>query len=149
VSHHRPDGGCCVSQDAARKLIVFPVLEWGQRGMGSGKVYCPPESVPRESWALIKGQNLGGHPERAVVARGWVAQERSAATHGARGWAEKVFGLEIRSWVTCCQGPGDSVLGSLFPESGTHFLAVLFISLCGRWQFGEWVRRTDYIYSWL
>lgn len=38
--------------------------------MGSGKVYCPAESVrpvPRESYALIKGQNLGGHPERTVV----------------------------------------------------------------------------------
>lgn len=32
--------------------------------MGSGKVYYPPESVIsflRVSWALTKGQNLGGH----------------------------------------------------------------------------------------
>lgn len=41
--------------------------------MGSGKVYCLPESVrsvPRESYALIKGQNLGGHPDGTVVGGG-------------------------------------------------------------------------------
>lgn len=100
--------------------------------MGSGKVYCPPESVIsflRVSWALTKGQNLGGHP--CIPSGQWWVDIK---------WPKR----EVLSLM--CQrlrplfwsARRDENLGDMLPaywgfgpESGTHGLAVLLMSLYG------------------